>query len=98
MSIKLSKKVNDILASIPHKVLDRDIVLPIDTPELCSNKERLAHIRACIDALSKLEFSIKSAACDGVPSVPQWHFNKQKPLSGNGKAQHTEERELLVIV
>lgn len=94
--VKLCKKIENILTSIPLEYRDEDNLDPIEISELRSNKERLAHVRTCIDALSKLEFSIKSAACDAMPSVPRRKLSDKKTLVGEkGKVQRAQGRELV---
>lgn len=94
--VKLGKKIENMLMLIPSEYRDKDIMDPADISELRSNKERLAHIRACIDALSKLEFSIKSAACDAMPPAPRWKLNERKTLRGEkGKMQRAQGEELV---
>ena len=94
--VKPSKKIENILMSIPLEYRDKDILDATDDSEPRTNKVCLAHVRACIDALSKLEFSIKSAACDAMPSVLRGKLDEEKTFRRwKGKAQRAQGRELI---
>ena len=94
--VKPSKKIENILTLIPRKCRDMDLLDQTDSSELSSNKDCLGHVRACIDALSKLEFSIRSAACDAMPSAPRLDlYEKKLPISGKGMVQRAQGRDLI---